>query len=203
MNSSFIFQDSREYLIIVAVGDDHSAVNDLSPQVSLFHLQHVEYTAAYGYIDTSIAYQTTNFIDLWPSRINTTQLYAYCRQETYALSFIFIRFISVSGLPVAWLQLIDIKTYLSSFFLRTPIHTSDFQVYDIKPSYLLQVILCHRGIAHLIWNPSDTSSCSHSIKFSCGIIAISVLSYIKYLFWYIYHHHTFPSRVLYDSWSAI
>ena len=64
MNSSFIFQDSREYLIIVAVGDDHSAVNDLSPQVSLFHLQHVEYTAAYGYIDTSIAYQTTNFIDL-------------------------------------------------------------------------------------------------------------------------------------------
>ena len=169
MSSSFIFQDSREYLIIVAVGDDHSAVNDLSPQVSLFHLQHVEYTAAYGYIDTSIAYQTTNFIDLWPSRINTTQLYAYCRQETYALSFIFIRFISVSGLPVAWLQLIDLRPIWAVSFSEH-LYTSDFQVYDIKPSYLLQVILCHRGIAHLIRNPSDTSSCSHSINFSCDII---------------------------------
>ena len=199
---------------MVAIGDDHSAANDLSPQeVSLFHRSTYCCVWLHRYIycppDDQL-YRPLIIKNQYYTKVCLLKARNIC-----ALSCIFIRFISVSGQArqlhdCNWLQLIDIKTYLSSFFLtvhssQNIIHTSDFQVYDIKPSYLLQVILCHRGIAHLIWNPSDTSSCSHSIKFSCDIIAISVLSYIniKYLFWYIYHHHTFPSRVLYDSWSAI
>ena len=111
-NSSFIFQDSRVYLIIVAIGDDHSAVNDLSLPSSICR----KYCCVW-HMDTSIAYQTTNFIDVWPSRINTMQLYAYWRQEPSALSFIFIRFMFVSGLAPSYMIAIDRYQELFEQFL--------------------------------------------------------------------------------------
>ena len=157
--------------------------------ICLFHLQYVENIAAYG-----------TWIHLLPTRRPTLSTYDHqesilcnCmptegKNHLLYLSSSYASCLYLVWPPVTWLQLIDIKNYLSSFFLivisSSPniSHISDFQVYDIKPSYLLRVILCHRGTAHLIRNPSDTPSCSHSIKFSCDIIAICLLSYIKYLF---------------------
>ena len=71
---------------------------------------------------------------------------------------------------------------------RASSYTSVFKLHGTKTSHLLQVILCHRGLAHLIRKQRIPRVVQHSIKFklwyfshSCAIIyQVSISIHIIY-----------------------